>query len=200
MLTDGATATVVGGGAEDFGAGCAAGVVVDRAWLDAALPAFAGTVLRATRSAGGGRCGLGAGCSDFFGDDSVTVGDGALSMRPTGVVGAGTAAGAEDATRPAAAPAAESGVVRASCGVGRAVVAAGEPPFAIWVQTRTTSTTVTSTPPAMSSRRSIRTRAACFDFRIACSTVELSDTVDGYAGPLSIARTPLRSFAMSSAL
>src|SRR5512138_1870231 len=98
MLTEGATATVVCGGAEDLDVGCAARDAADRLGGAASLVDVAGAVFRATRSVGGERWGLGAGGSFFFGDASVVAGGGALSARTTGVAGAG--AGADVATRP----------------------------------------------------------------------------------------------------
>jgi hypothetical protein len=59
-LTDGAAATVVGGGAVDFGVDCAA-ACVDRGGVAAAFVEVGGGEDRATRSVGAGRCGLGAG-------------------------------------------------------------------------------------------------------------------------------------------
>ena len=150
---------------------------------------------RATRSVGAGRSGLGAARSGL-----VAVGvagrSAAVSIRVT--VAAGLGVGAAGVPGAFAAPAAESAVTGASVVVLATVL--GDSLFLSCDQTTAASSTAASTPPAISSRRTVRIRAACFDFRIACSTVTLSDTDVGSDGPLSIARTPLRSFAMSSAL
>jgi hypothetical protein len=173
----GTTATAVGGAPLVLGAGRGGGVTVCRVALVACFVACDGAVFRATRSLGAGRSGFDAGRSALFGAGSATGGGGVLSTRA--VVAGGVGDVATGVGRAPLAPVIESepaGVVRdATLTAG----AAGARPFPICHHASAKTSAVASTPAAVSSRRTMRTFAACCDRRIACSTVALSDTDDG---------------------
>jgi hypothetical protein len=197
VTTDGAAATVLGGAPVPLGLGRGAAVTGCRAALVVGFVVCDGAVFLATRSLGAGRSGFGAGRSAFFGEGSAAGGEVVLSIR---AIVAGGVAGGTDAACPPLAPVAESGVAGVVADALLATVEAGALPFPICHHASAITSTAASAPAAMSSRRTMRTFAACCERLIACSTVALSDTDDGYPGPLSIERTPLRSLAMSSAL